>query len=98
MAQLTRLQKKLYNELLKHTDAQAFNEAYNGLMQGLTIEQRKYYPRGFVFIQGYVYGSPANLSSDTIKELIIKAGYKDTESDRTYHSYCKVLEQLYKLV
>ena len=98
MTQLTKLQKNLYNELLKHTDAQGFNEAYNGLMQGLTIVQRKHYPRGFVFIQGYVYGTPANLPHDTIKEIIIKSGYKDTDSDRTYNSYYKVLEQLYKLV
>lgn len=98
MTQLTKLQKNLYNELLKHTDAQAFNEAYDGLMQGLTIVQRKYYPRGFMFIQGDIYGTPANLPHDTLKNIIANAGYKDTESDRTYNSYYKVLEQLYKLV
>lgn len=99
MTQLTKLQRNLYNELLKHTDARAFDNAYSALMQGLTPAQRKYYPRESVFVQGQVKGSPAHYTvKPSLKELIIKAGYKDTESDRTYKSYFKVLEQLYKLV
>ena len=98
MAQLTKLQRSLYNELLSHMDVKAFNTNYKGLTQGLTQEQRKYYPRKFVFVQGYVYGTPANLPSDTLNNVIIKAGYKDTRSDSTYNSYFKVLDKLYELV
>lgn len=99
MTQLTKLQKNLYNELLKHTDARAFNNAYNGLMQGLTPTQRQYYPRESVFLQGQVKGTPAHYTvKPPLKELLIKAGYKDTESDRTYKSYFKVMKKLYKLV
>lgn len=98
MTQLTKLQRNLYNELLGHMDVKAFNTNYKGLMQGLTQAQRKYYTRKQVFVQGYVYGTPENLPSDTLKNIISKAGYKDTSSDRTYNSYFKVLDKLYELV
>lgn len=99
MTQLTKLQRHLYNELLKHTDARAFNNAYNELMQGLTPAQRHYYTRESVFVQGQVKGTPAHYTvKPPLKELLIKAGYKDTQSDRTYKSYFKVMKQLYKSV
>lgn len=99
MTQLTKLQRNLYSELLKHTDARAFNNAYSALMQGLTPAQQQYYPRESVFLQGQVKGTPAHYTvKPSLEELLIKAGYKDTKSDRAYKSYLKVIEQLYKLV
>lgn len=95
---LTKLQSNLYKELWQRLDVQAFNKGYAEIIKNLPKAQQAFYSREFVFLQGYVYGTPANLPHDTLKNIIAKAGYKDTESDRTYNSYYKVLEKLYKLV
>ena len=95
---MTKLQRNLYKELLPYVDATTFNKGYNELIKKLPKPEHKYYTKRVVFFQGFVYGTPDDLQTDTLKEIFVKAGYKDAESDRTYKSYYKVLEQLYKLV
>jgi len=95
---LTKLQSNLYKELWQRLDVQAFNKGYTEITKNLPKAQQAFYSREFVFLQGYVFGTPANLPKQELTNLLIKAGYKQADSDRTWLSLNKVMKELYKLV
>lgn len=99
MKNLTKLQRNLYNLLKDQTDVTQFNHAYNELIIDIPRDTvNKYYSKEFVFNQGYIKGTPANLSYEDRQDLIIKAGYKQPRSDRAWISFNQVTEELFKAV
>lgn len=96
MKNLTKLQINLYNLLKDQTDIVQFNHEYNILIADIPYDTvNKYYSKEFVFNQGYIKGTPANLSYEDRQDLIIKAGYKQPRTDRAWVSFNKVMGVLY---
>lgn len=95
---LTKLQKNLYQELLQHVHIQDFIKGYEDITKNLPKPQQAFYTREFVFLQGYVYGTPANLPKQELTKLFIKAGYKQVSADRTWLAFNKVMKKIYELV
>lgn len=93
---LTRLQRNLYKEMKQATNVEQFNNEYKELLSGLPEQQKRYYDKYNVFMQGYVSGTPQSTSFDERVNMMKKAGYKQISADRTWLAFEKVAQLLYK--
>lgn len=80
----------------KATNVKQFNNRYKELLGALPEQQKKYYDKYNVFMQGYVSGTPQSKSFDSRVNMMKKAGYKQVSADRTWLSFDKVAQVLYK--
>lgn len=93
---LTRLQHTLYKEMKQVTNVEQFDNEYKALLSSLPEEQKKYYTREITFVQGYVNGTPQATTFEKRVNMMKKAGYKQVSADRTWLSFDKVAQLLYK--
>lgn len=92
----TKLQKNLYNELVKETNAEVFNDEYKAMIKHIPENSKKFYNKRFCFLQGYLNGSPMTLDVDEQKELLKRAGYKDVSSNRVFTILDDVTYKVYE--
>jgi len=93
---LTKLQRNLYKEMKQVTNVEQFNNEYKELIISLPEEQKKYYVKETAFTQGYVKGTPQATTFDKRVNMMKKAGYKQVSADRTWLSFDKMAQLLYK--
>lgn len=90
----TEKQRKVREYLLDNIDMQGYIEALDKFVKDNNTTG--YYSRGFSHEQGFVLGNFTTLGNqfDLFESAIAYAGYKQTESDRTWASVITVYKDL----